>query len=427
MQATLLIGGTLVELSPPRLVRADLLLARDRIADLGTEIPTTSTLDCSGCLILPGLVLGHTHLYSTLATGMSLPGPPPTTFKEILERIWWRLDRALDERSLRTSALIGGMAAVRAGVTTIIDHHESPSFIDGSLEVIAEALREVGVRAYLSYGTTDRHGKEGAQAGLRENERFLATSDPLIKGMVGLHAPFTATDETLAATADLARRTGAWLHFHGAEGPDDQRAAQERWGRRLLPQLGSMGLLGPRTLLAHGVDLAAEERELLGSSGAWVAHQPRSNQNNGVGYAHQLLGLPQVVLGTDGVDQDPLAELKAACFAARAHTGPSQWPDPTARLGAGTSLLSALSGEAYGHLSPGAPGDLTILQYEPATPLGADNLGGHLLFGLGAQHVRDVFVAGRPLLRNRRLVGLDERATYAQAQEVAAALWKRAS
>lgn len=427
MHATLLIGGTLVELNPPRLVRADLLIARDRVVDLGTEIPTTSTLDCSGCLILPGLVLGHTHLYSSLATGLSLPGPAPTTFKEILERIWWRLDQALDERSLRMSALIGGMAAVRAGVTTIIDHHESPNFIDGSLDVIADALREVGIRAYLSYGTTDRHGPAGAQAGLRENERFLGTTDPLIRGMVGLHAPFTASDPTLEATAELARKHNAWLHFHAAEGPDDQRASQERWGHRLLSKLEALGLLGPHTLLAHGVDLDDAERDLLKARQAWVTHQPRSNQNNGVGYAQRLLGLEQVVLGTDGVDQDVLAELKAACWAARAHTGPAIWPDPIGRLSAGHRLLQALSGDHHGSLTPGAPGDLTIFQYDPATPLSADNLGGHLLFGLGSQHVRDVFVAGRPLLRNRRLVGMDERATHAQAQEIAAQLWRKLS
>jgi cytosine/adenosine deaminase-related metal-dependent hydrolase len=245
----------------------------------------------------PGLVCAHHHLYSALARGMPPPPATPTSFHSILEQIWWRLDTALDLDMLRASARLGTVEALLAGTTAIVDHHESPNAIEGSLDVIADACAEVGVRVVCAYGVTDRHGPDGARRGLAENERFLRAGG---RGMIGVHAAFTCSDDTLAAAAGLATDFGVGVHIHVAEGPDDAGAAD-----RLA------GLAAEEWLLVHCVLL---EHELPGT----IAHNPRSNMNNGVGYARPARWPNPVVLGTDGIGADMLEEFRLAFVAHRA-------------------------------------------------------------------------------------------------------------
>ncbi|HTW06682.1 MAG TPA: amidohydrolase family protein [Acidimicrobiales bacterium] len=241
--------------------------------------------------VTPGMVCGHHHLYSCLARGMPAPPVQPRTFLQILEQIWWRLDVALDLEMVRASARLGALEALECGTTAIVDHHESPSAIEGSLDVIADACREVGVRVVCAYGVTDRHGAPGAQRGLDENERFIRRGG---RGMVGVHAAFTCSDATLAAAAGLAEDLGVGVHIHVAEGTVDKNA-----GERLS------GLANEAWLLAHGVHL---DRPLPGT----LAHNPRSNMNNSVGYASPSSWSGRVVLGTDGIGADMLEEFRLA-------------------------------------------------------------------------------------------------------------------
>jgi cytosine/adenosine deaminase-related metal-dependent hydrolase len=245
----------------------------------------------------PGLVCGHHHLYSALARGMPAPPKQPTNFGEILEQVWWRLDTALDLEMLRASALLGATEALMCGTTAIIDHHESPNAIEGSLDVIAEACAEVGVKVVCAYGVTDRHGPDGARRGLEENERFLRGGG---RGLVGVHAAFTCSDETLAAAAGLAADLGVGVHIHVSEGPEDHAA-----GARLE------SLATNDWLLVHCVSL---DRDLPGT----IAHNPRSNMNNSVGYAAPARRPNPIVLGTDGIGADMLEEFRLAYVAHRA-------------------------------------------------------------------------------------------------------------
>ncbi len=239
----------------------------------------------------PGLVCAHHHLYSALARGMPAPPRQPTDFRSILEQIWWRLDTALDLEMLRWSAMLGALEALMCGTTAIVDHHESPSAIEGSLDVIAEACAAVGVHVSCAYGVTDRHGPDGARRGLAENERFLRAGG---RGMVGIHAAFTCTDATLEAAAGLARDLGVGVHVHVAEGTADLTA-----GERLA------GLAAEDWLLVHCVHL---DRDLPGT----IAHNPRSNMNNAVGYARPAQRPNRIVLGTDGIGADMLEEVRLA-------------------------------------------------------------------------------------------------------------------
>ena len=245
-----------------------------RVVALGGRRGEGERRDCSGCLILPGNVCAHTHLYSALARGMPYALEPPQNFVQILQRVWWRLDRALDDESVRASALVGGMEALLSGTTTLIDHHASPNAIDGSLDVIEGALGALGVRSVLCYETSDRDGPERAAAGVAENRRFLAGSPAprrrSTRGMVGAHASFTLSDETLAACAEPRASTGAGLHVHAAEDAADERDALARCGGASSPGSPRAGALDERTLLAHGVHLDDAELELV------AAPAPRS-------------------------------------------------------------------------------------------------------------------------------------------------------
>ena len=240
-----------------------------------------------------GLVCAHHHLYSTLARGMPAPASNPTNFEEILKMVWWRLDRALDLESIKWSAMLGALEAVESGCTAIVDHHESPEAIEGSLSVIADACETVGVRVLCSYGVTDRHGSEGAKKGLDENRRFLEEGG---RGMVGLHASFTCENDTIETAAEIAESFGVGVHVHVAEGPVDAKAAA-----RLK------GFSKDNWLIVHGVHLEDDH----GLKGILV-HNPRSNMNNSVGYANPIRFSNEVVLGTDGIGADMLEEFRLA-------------------------------------------------------------------------------------------------------------------
>jgi putative selenium metabolism protein SsnA len=379
-----------------------------RIAKEGRGAP----LDAGGGLVLPGNVCTHTHLYSALARGMPYALEPPRDFLQILQRVWWRLDRALDEESIRASALVGGMEALLSGTTTLVDHHASPNAIDGSLDVIADALESLGVRSVLCYETSDRDGAARARAGVEENRRFLATTRPLAQGLVGAHASFTLSDETLLACAEAGP-----LHIHAAEGDVDRGA---------VDRLARLGVLDDRTLLAHGVHVGDHELADFRASGATLAHNARSNMNNSVGRARVLELGPHVALGTDGIGSDMFEESRAAWF--RLHEddliSPPDWP--LARLGESARLAGRIFSEPLlGTLVPGAPADLVVLDYVPPTPLDGTNLAGHWIFGLSSRHVRDVMVAGRWVVRDRRLALVDQDALVAEARRAAARLWTR--
>ncbi|HEX9638375.1 MAG TPA: amidohydrolase family protein [Acidobacteriota bacterium] len=429
MSGVILRGATVVELDPPAVEGRDLMVSG---SELAATAPAGATIfDAGGCVILPGLVLAHTHLYSALARGMPPPAQAPRSFLEILERVWWRLDRALDEASLAASAEVALLEAALCGATTIVDHHESPSFIDGSLDVIAAAAERIGVRAVLCYGSTDRHGAEGERRGLRENQRFIAKAaastaagGPKLGALVGLHAGFTASDEMIAAAADLARRSSTGVHLHLAEDPIDQEIARQRGGKDAVERLERGGVLNPNALLAHAIHLSERERAAVRAAGATVAHNPRSNLNNAVGYLDVRAHAPNVALGTDGIDGDLWVEARAAFLRGREAYGPLGSADVLSMLVAGHGLARRCLGGRFGALRPGAPADLVVLSYDPPTPLSADNLVGHLLFGMGSRQVRDVMVAGEWIVRDRSSTRVESGAVQARGREQALRLWR---
>jgi cytosine/adenosine deaminase-related metal-dependent hydrolase len=333
----------------------------------------------------PGMVCGHHHLYSSLARGMPAPPVQPKTFLEILEQVWWRLDVALDLDMIRASARLGALEALESGTTAIVDHHESPSAIEGSLDVIADACREVGVRVVCAYGVTDRHGPDGARRGLEENERFLRAGR---RGLVGVHAAFTCSDATLAAATGLAEDVQVGVHIHVAEGVVDAGA-----GQRLE------GLATADWLLAHGVHL---DRPLPGA----LAHNPRSNMNNSVGYANPGAWPGRVVLGSDGIGADMLEEFRLAYARSREADVTSDPARAWEWVEGGWDLV------------PEARDDRVRWSYD-----GVDDPW-RLAFTPGVRAV-DVWVDGAPVLDGGRPTRVDPAEVRRKAAEQAARLFAR--
>ena len=430
--AIMLRNALLVDIDPISVASGELRIEDGLIAERGETVAQRvgdEVVDCGGCVVMPGMVNGHTHLYSALAVGMPPPPQPPQNFLEILKFVWWRLDQALDGESIEMSARIGAADALRCGTTTLIDHHASPNFIDGSLDLIEQAIGEVGLRAILCYETTDRHGIGGRDAGLDENRRYLdkyrVRQSNQFAGMVGAHAPFTLGDETLDELVRMADQFATGMHIHVAEDLCDEEACNEQHQAALIDRLAGHGLLNERNIFAHGTHLDPVAIERVSNSGLTLAHNPRSNMNNAVGYAPIAQYRCPVMLGTDGIGQDMFAEAQQAWYIARdvqADLAPQQI---VGMFAVAARRASEALDITLGKLETGAAADIILTDYAPTTPLTAENFAGHLIFGLSSRHVRDVIVAGRWGLRDRTVLTIDEPLVRREATRTAENLWQR--
>ena len=425
--------------------RSAILIRNGRVVDVapagqGSSLQAddgSTRIDGGGKLAIPGLINAHTHLYSSLARGMAVAPFAPSSFTQILEQLWWKLDKALDPESLRASALIGAMDAARCGVTTLIDHHASPNAIPGSLDTVKEEVCDrLGLRGVFCYELSDRDGPERSAQGIEENLRFLGSigdGNGLCAGLFGLHASFTIEDETLERVTSRIPE-GVGVHVHVAEGPEDEIQCEGVHGTRIVERLDRHGLLRPTSILAHCLHIDDSEKILVTDRDAIVVHNPRSNMNNAVGLFDMPGFLARGVLtglGTDGLGANMLAELFTAGLLQKHGLA-----DPlTGGFDALDALLfrsnpqiaQRLLGDEFGRIAPGAPADIALLDYAPPTPLRSENVLGHLLFGIAAHSLRvaDLIVAGRPILRDGAFVDIDEAAVYAHAREQAERLWSR--
>jgi cytosine/adenosine deaminase-related metal-dependent hydrolase len=384
-------------IGPDRLGRSVALVNGHVVA---TAPPDAVRLPCPQGEIAAGAVCAHTHLYSGLARhGMPPAVPAPENFLQILERVWWRLDRALDAPALRAAALDYVARALLAGTTTLVDHHESPAMIEGSLAILADACRHLGIRALLCYGATERNaGAAEARRGLDECRRVPAS--PLVRGLVGLHASFTVSDDTIRAAGRLARELGTAVHVHVAEDAADVADAMARGYPGPLERLERLGALPRGSILAHGVHLTGEQVRRSDELGCWLVHNPRSNEGNRVGYARHLGCSDRVALGCDGWDADMAVENEALARLAGTHGDLKA----RQRLDNGHALVAERFASHPEPLQPGAVGDLVVRQD-------------------GA--VKHVVVGGRVAVADGVLATGDFAGIAAEAQEQARRLWLR--
>jgi cytosine/adenosine deaminase-related metal-dependent hydrolase len=372
-------------------------------------------IDCSGKLITKSFANGHHHAYSALSRGMPAPKKNPVNFSEILQYIWWNLDKALDLDMIRLSGLVTAMACAKNGVTFVIDHHASPFAIEGSLEILAQAFEEVGIGHLLCYEISDRDGLDIAREGLSETAHYLEKR----QGLVGLHASFTVGNDTLKQAVDLAVAANSGIHIHVAEDNSDEEDCIRKYKMRVIERLESAGALQfSKTILAHCLHLDDHERSLVERSPAWVVQNMESNLNNSVGFFNSKGLGSQIMFGTDGMHSDMLRSARSAYFA-------------------GHNFDSINYGETYRRFrnvhhyikSNGFPGDgennLVILDYDTPTPLTGSNFLGHFLFGFNARNITHVISDGKLIVESGNLLNVNEKEILAEAQLQAVRLWKK--
>jgi len=400
-------------------------------AKMAEQFPKAEVIDCAGKIILPGFLCAHHHFYSTMARGMAPPGEPASNFVEILERLWWKLDKALSEEDISLSAQIPLIECIRSGTTTIIDHHASPGFRDGSLDLIERAVRDAGLRASLCYEVSDRNQPGG---GIAENERFIKKTgkgDGQISAMMGLHASFTLSDATLEACLGIARDAGVGCHIHVAEDAADRADSLAKYGVPTVERLHRLGATGERSLFVHCVHVDEAEMDTLAATRTCVAHNPESNMNNAVGVTKVLTMLKKGVLvglGTDGMSSDMLAQMRCAYLLQRLDQRDPRVAfveAPTMLLQNNAEICERQFGLRLGEIAEGLPADLAILDYRPPTPLDENNFLGHLIFGLVNAPVDTTVCRGTILMRGKKIQSLDEERIAARSRELAPKMWRR--
>jgi len=394
-------------------------------------------LDAARAVIMPGLINIHAHGYGAFARGLAIPGEPPRTFLQILQGLWWKLDRALTLEDVYVCAALGFIDGLRNGTTSVFDHHASPKAIAGSLDEEARAAGEVGVRACVCYEVSDRDGPGRAAEGIEENVRFIrslqghAGRPGLLAGCMGLHASLTLSDATLARAVQEAGKLGVGCHVHVAEGPEDGADSVARYGKSVVKRLADLGVLGSRSIAAHCVHVDQEDIDLLAHTRTIVAHNAQSNMSNAVGVAPALAMVGKGVrvgLGTDGFTTD-LFEAAASTnivhkLAAR---DPSVgWMEgQRMALGTNAEVATEFFGGRLGALAPGYGADLIIVDYDPYTAMNEGNFWGHMLFGMRGGQVRHAVVDGRVVMRDRQVLGLDEDRLRARARTLSKKVWER--
>ncbi|MCI2045266.1 MAG: putative aminohydrolase SsnA [Sphaerochaeta sp.] len=390
-------------------------------------VTADKVIDATGNVVIPGNVCGHHHYYSGLSRGMLISAGPQTDFIQVLKEWWWRLDRGLDKEACYYSSLICSLDAIAAGTTSCIDHHASPNFIKGSLDVIADGMEKVGVRGMTCYEVTDRNrGMREVEEGVQENHDFALSSKKrkLVRGMIGGHALFTIPDEGLRLMSEAMKETGCGTHTHVAEGDYDAIFSHHHYNMDIIDRMDKFGMLTDNSLLVHGLWLNDHEVDLINQRGCFFAHNARSNMNNHVGYCKHLRDVKNLIIGTDGCGGNMFEELKIAFFNHKDEGGP-WWPsDFLAALTRGNKLLEKYFPVKLGRIEPGYTADLDILDYHSPTPLVAENAASHFVWGMSSNCVKSVIVDGKVVMEDHQFPGLDVAEIYAGAREVAKRVWK---
>lgn len=401
------------------------------LEELKSEYPQAEYIDAKGGVIMPAMINVHEHIYSAFARGLSIKGYDPHGFLDILDGMWWTIDRNLSLEQTKLSAMATYIDCIKNGVTTVFDHHASFGSITGSLFAIEEAAKELGVRTCLCYEVSDRDGMEKSREAVRENASFirhaLKDDSDMIAGMMGMHAQFTISDETMELCA-AEKPDGVGYHIHVAEGIEDLHDCLHKYGKRILDRLMDFNILGDKTLTAHCIYVNKHEMELLKETDTMVVHNPESNMGNACGCPPTMEIVHHGVLtglGTDGYTHDVLESYKVANVLHKHHLC-----DPNAAWGEVPQMLfegNAKIANRYfkkrlGVLEEGAAADVIVMDYDPLTPMNASNVNGHILFGMTGRSVVTTIANGKVLMKDRILQNIDEAKVMADCRQAASAL-----
>ncbi|MFP3154255.1 putative aminohydrolase SsnA [Lachnospiraceae bacterium ZAX-1] len=437
----ILIGnGTLItrDLSKPLIEHGGVLIDGEKIVEISDyeslkkKYTDAQVIDVAGKLIMPGLINTHEHIYSAMARGLSIKGYNPNGFLDILDGMWWTIDRHLTLEQTKYSAIATYIDCIKNGVTTVFDHHASFGYIENSLFTIAEAAKELGIRTCLCYEVSDRDGEDKAKAAIKENAEFIKyarkQTDDMLKGMMGMHAQFTISDKTMS----LCRENmpdGVGAHIHVAEGIEDLHHCLKNYGKRIVDRLMDHGILGEKTLTAHCIYVNGHEMDLLKETDTMVVHNPESNMGNACGCPPTMEIFKKGILtglGTDGYTHDMFESYKVANVLHK-HSlcdANAAWSEvPEMLFDGNAKIANRYFDTPLGVLKEGAAADVVVAEYDPLTPLTKDNINGHMLFGMTGSKIVTTVANGKVLMKDRELLCVDEAKAMAecrvQAKELA--------
>lgn len=416
-------------------VKDNLILEIGDTQELKGRYKDIDFIDAKGKVIMPGMINTHHHIYSAFARGMSLNGKPATNFIEILEKLWWRLDKVLTLEDVRYSAYVTLIECIKNGTTTIFDHHASQGAVRESLFTIGEIARELGVRSSLCYEVSDRDGKEIMEEGIRENLAFIKhvnnLKDDMLKGMFGLHASFTLSNDTINKCRESIEGVDAGFHIHVAEGIDDLYNSLNRYNKRVVERLFDFDILGEKTLAIHCVHINNREIEILKNTNTKVVNNPESNMGNGVGCSPVIEMMKRnitVGLGTDGYTSDMFESVKVSNIVHKhnlynPNAGAKETPKMIFENNA--KIAAEYFERPLGVLKEGAYADIIVVDYNPLTNMDKNNSNAHILFGMTGRSVDTTIINGKVIMKDRKLVDIDEEKIYTKSRELSLDLWKR--
>lgn len=416
-------------------IRDNTIIAVGEYSVLKEKYKEEEFIDAKGKVIMPGIINTHMHIYSAFARGMAGKGPAPKNFTDILENLWWRLDKGLTLEDTKYSAYTTYLDCIKNGVTTVFDHHASPYSVEGSLFTIGDAAKELGVRTCLCYETSDRDGEEILKAGIKENINFIKkynnVNEDMLKGMFGMHAAFTLSDKSLDRCREAMEGLDAGYHIHTSEGIDDLYDSLRNHGKRVVERLMDFDILSDKTIAVHCVHVNSREMEILKQTNTNVVHNPESNMGNAVGCSPVLEFIKRgisVGLGTDGYTSDMMESMKVGNIIHKHNLC-----DPNVGFNEVSSMAfdnnrkisSKYFNKEVGVLKEGAYGDVIIVDYNPLTPLNENNINGHIIFGMSGRCVTDTIINGKVVMRNRLINTVDEEKIFSKSRELAQKLWER--
>lgn len=416
-------------------VKDNLILEIGDTQELKGRYKDIDFIDAKGKVIMPGMINTHHHIYSAFARGMSLNGKPATNFIEILEKLWWRLDKVLTLEDVKYSAYVTLIECIKNGTTTIFDHHASQGAVRESLFTIGEITRELGVRSSLCYEVSDRDGKEIMEEGIRENLAFIKhvnnLKDDMLKGMFGLHASFTLSNDTINKCRESIEGVDAGFHIHVAEGIDDLYNSLNRYNKRVVERLFDFDILGEKTLAIHCVHINNREIEILKNTNTKVVNNPESNMGNGVGCSPVIEMMKRnitVGLGTDGYTSDMFESVKVSNIVHKHNlSNPNAGAKETPKMifENNAKIAAEYFERPLGVLKEGAYADIIVVDYNPLTNMDKNNSNAHILFGMTGRSVDTTIINGKVIMKDRKLVDIDEEKIYTKSRELSLDLWKR--
>ncbi|MEN8152408.1 MAG: amidohydrolase family protein [Acidobacteriota bacterium] len=373
-------------------------------------------LNCRDKIITRSFVNSHHHIYSTLARGMPPPVRNPADFFEILKFIWWKLDKSLTSEMIEISALISAIESIRNGVTFVIDHHSSPFSVKGSLLAITKAFSSAGISCLPCYEMSDRDGDKVRGNAIEETENYLMSGKP---ALTGLHASFTVSDELLGKSVKLAKKYDSGIHIHAAEDMIDQKVTKKKFGRSVIQRMNDSGILDmDKSILAHCIHIDKEERKLLKNSKAWVVQNAESNLNNGVGIFNPEGIGERVLLGTDGMNSNMINSARSAFLSGNFSGGNS--PEMIyRRLRKNHQYLRDNGFKGDGN------NNLVIFDYKPPTELTENNFCSHFIYGLKGSDVSSVISRGNIVMKEGKVLNIDEKNIYSISRELSRSLWDK--